>query len=355
MRTGNLSTWLLRGTYPRLYVPIVLIIVLVSTVRYHYLVATETDEVRRHAATELRRAGDALLPSLAALPASDRQAQATLLSEGIASFGPGIHSLKWQVDNEPATEARAPRLPATAPDWFAQWVNIAPPSQQFSQALSSGGASGRLTVTLQAAPLVGQVWSTVVVQLRISALNIFTILLLLTLLLRANARMLRRLAEATDAFRQGRLDTRMEVTGTLESRAMAATFNDMAGKVQSLVLSLRETQQQQSEQLHFTRQLIDALPLPVFVRDAKGVTLEVNCAWQRLFHAPAGAGSAQASPPAYPQELSPERSTQIAQAQDNEIRVHPANHQPQGTWPTTRPHSPPPGARWPAPLAPWWM
>ena len=99
MRTGNLSTWLLRGTYPRLYVPIVLIIVLVSTVRYHYLVATETDEVRRHAATELRRAGDALLPSLATLPASDRQAQATLLSEGIASFGPGIHSLKWQVDN----------------------------------------------------------------------------------------------------------------------------------------------------------------------------------------------------------------------------------------------------------------
>ncbi len=328
MRTGNLSTWLLRGTYPRLYVPIVLIIVLVSTVRYHYLVATETDEVRRHAATELRRAGDALLPSLAALPASDRQAQATLLSEGIASFGPGIHSLKWQVDNEPATEARAPRLPATAPDWFAQWVNIAPPSQQFSQTLSSGRASGRLTVTLQAPPLVGQVWSTVVVQLRISALNIFTILLLLTLLLRANARMLRRLAEATDAFRQGRLDTRMEVTGTLESRAMAATFNDMAGKVQSLVLSLRETQQQQSEQLHFTRQLIDALPLPVFVRDAKGVTLEVNRAWQRLFHAPAGAGNAQASTPAYPQELSPERSTQIAQAQDNEIRVHPANHQP---------------------------
>ena len=111
MRTGNLSTWLLRGTYPRLYVPIVLIIVLVSTVRYHYLVATETDEVRRHAATELRRAGDALLPSLVALPASDRQAQATLLSEGIASFGPGIHSLKWQVDNSLPPKPGRPACP----------------------------------------------------------------------------------------------------------------------------------------------------------------------------------------------------------------------------------------------------
>jgi PAS domain-containing protein len=41
-----------------------------------------------------------------------------------------------------------------------------------------------------------------------------------------------------------------------------------------------------------------------------------------------GVGSTHASPPAYPEELSPERSAQIAQAQDNEIRIYPANHQP---------------------------
>jgi diguanylate cyclase (GGDEF)-like protein/PAS domain S-box-containing protein len=135
------------------------------------------------------------------------------------------------------------------------------------------------------------------------------------------------LAEATDAFRHGRLDTRMAVTGTLESRAMATTFNDMAGKIQSLVLSLRETQQLQSEQLHFTRQLIDALPLPVFVRDANGAYIEVNRAWQRLFHPPTSVGTAPASP-AYPPELAPGNSTRIAQAQNNEIRIFPANHEP---------------------------
>lgn len=343
MRNGNLSNWLLRGTYPRLYVPIVLIIVLVSSVRYHYLVASEIDEVRHLAATELRHAGESLLPPLAALPASDPAAQAALLQAGLARFGPGIQSLQWQVGDAPATEASAPLRTAEAPAWFVRWVDMAPPSQQFEQPLGSRGASGRLTVTLQAQPLVSQAWSKVAVQLRISALNIATILVLLTLLLRANARMLRRLAEATNAFRQGRLDTRMEMTGTLESRAMATTFNDMAGKIQSLVLSLRETQQQQSEQLHFTRQLIDALPLPVFVRDANGATLEVNRAWRRLFQAPASAGSPRVAAPTCPPELSPGRSAEIAQAQDNEIRVHPANHMPprdmayyEATFTTTR-------------------
>jgi diguanylate cyclase (GGDEF)-like protein/PAS domain S-box-containing protein len=326
MRTGNLSTWLLRGTYPRLFVPIVLIIALVTGVRYHLLVASETAEVRRHAASELRRVADAMLPAMSSLPAWDTPAQASRLQEGLARLGPGIQTLSWQAGNHPAVDAAAPGIPATAPPWFTAWLDIAPPTQHFGQAVA-GGPTGRLTVTLQAAPLVAQVWNTVVVQLRISALNIFTILFLLTLVLRANARMLRRLAEATDAFRQGRLDTRMAVTGTLESRAMATTFNDMAGKVQSLVLSLRETQQLQSEQLHFTRQLIDALPLPVFVRDANGAYLDVNRAWQRLFHPPASAGTSPASP-AYPAELAPGRSTRIAQAQDNEIRIFPANHEP---------------------------
>ncbi len=326
MRTGNLSTWLLRGTYPRLYVPILLIIALVTGVRYHLLVATETAEVRRHAAAELRRVADALLPTLSSLPAEDTESQAARLQEALARLGPGIQALTWQVGNRPAMDAAAPSVPATAPPWFATWADIAPPTQQFGQAVADG-STGRLTVTLQAAPLLGQVWNTVVVQLRISALNIFTILFLLTLLLRANARMLRRLAEATDAFRHGRLDTRMAVTGTLESRAMATTFNDMAGKIQSLVLSLRETQQLQSEQLHFTRQLIDALPLPVFVRDANGAYIEVNRAWQRLFHPATSVGTAPASP-AYPPELAPGNSTRIAQAQNNEIRIFPANHEP---------------------------
>ncbi|PJI97272.1 PAS domain S-box-containing protein/diguanylate cyclase (GGDEF)-like protein [Acidovorax sp. 69] len=330
MRTGNLTTWLLRGTYPRLYLPIVVIILLVSGVRYHYLLQAETEEVHRHAATEFRRMSEYLQPRLAAEPVPDSTAIAGLLREGITHLGPGVQALKWESADHPATEVSTPSPIALAPGWFARWLDIARPLQQSGQRLANG-TQGRLTIALHAQPLVDRVWSTVIIQARISALNIFTVLFLLTLLLRANARMLRRLAQATDAFRQGYLGTRMEVTGTLESRAMADTFNDMAGKVQSLVLSLHETQRQQSEQLHFTRQLIDALPLPVFVRNADGTYLDTNRAWQRLFQAPvdpAGTHTGLATTATtVPEALSPEHSAQVANAQDNVIRIHPA-HQP---------------------------
>ncbi|WP_298214556.1 PAS domain-containing protein [Acidovorax sp.] len=331
-RTGNLSTWLLRGTYPRLYVPIALIILLVTSVRYHYLLEAEIEEADRLAAAELRRASDFLLPRLAALPPSDTPAIHSLLEEGITRLGPGVEAIRWESGNHPATEVHTPAPRAQAPGWFSRWLDIPLPLQQSGQALT-GKVAGRLTTTLHAQPLVDRIWGTVVVQARISALNIFAILFLLTLLLRANARMLRRLAHTTNAFRQGHLGSRMEVTGMLESRAVADAFNDMAGKVQSLVLSLHDTQRQQSEQLHFTRQLIDALPLPVFVRDADGTTLDMNRAWQRLFHTPAGPAGASTGTAAsvmtatYPEELAPGRSAQIAAAQNNVIRIHRA-HQP---------------------------
>ena len=332
MRTRNLSTWLLRGTYPRLYLPIVLIILVVTGVRYHYLLEAETNEVRRHAATELQRAGNALLPLLTALPASANvDSVSALLRQGAAHLGRDVQTVKWQAGEHTVVEVTAPLAAnvVTAPDWFVQWVGLAPPVQQFAHT-TPDRQNARLTVTLRTDRFMQDIWSTVKVQARISALNILTILVLLTVLLRANARMLGRLAEATDAFRKGHLGARMQETGTLESRAMAATFNDMAGKIQSLVLSLRETQQMQSEQLHFTRQLIDALPLPVFVRGVDGTHLDANRAWQQLFQTPPGATTGHSGTPApsFPEELSPERSTLIARAQNNEIRVQRANKAP---------------------------
>ena len=327
MRIGQIGTWLWRGTYPRLYVPVLLAIVLVSAVRYGYLMTTASEEVQRHGAAELRRVGEALLPTLAALPVEDAEAVRAALRAGADRFAPRVQALQWQWSAQPLIEVHGEAVPTSAPAWFTRWLGLAPPVQQFGQA-SAQGQLGRLTVVLQPQPMVDHIWSTVAVQMFISALNIAIIFAVLTLLLRANARMLQRLTQATDAFRQGRLDTRMEVTGTLESRAMASAFNDMATKVQSLVLSLRETQRLQSEQLHFTRQLIDALPLPVFVRDPKGIYLEVNRAWQRLFQPPKDAARSPLPAPYHPPELTPERSARIAQAQNNEVRIQPANRFP---------------------------
>eukprot|EP01041_Mallomonas_annulata_P018102 gene18102-36874_t len=133
-RTANLSTWLLRGTYPRLYVPIVLIILLVSGVRYHSLLQAETGEVHRHAAAELRRASDYLLPRLATTPTPDADAIVGILRDGITHLGPGVQALRWEPSESaqqlalPATEVHAPApTPPAAPARFARWLPIPPP------------------------------------------------------------------------------------------------------------------------------------------------------------------------------------------------------------------------------------
>lgn len=326
MRTGNLGTWLLQGTYPRLYIPVLVIILLVSGVRYHFLIGTEAAEAVRAADVEVRRVGDALLPLLAALPEGNAQAAADVLEQGAAGLGEAWASLRWQAGEAEPVVLTQPAVAAAAPQWFLQWLTITPPIKQFGRAIGNGRA-GRLTITLQSEPLVAKVWRAVEVQMRISALNIFTILFLLTLLLRANMRTLRRLADATSGFRNGHLGTRMEVSGTLESRAMAEAFNDMAGKVQSLVLSLHDTQRQQSEQLHFNRQLIDALPMPVLVRDAHGNQIETNRAWQSVRLAAADIPGEAAhpwlagSPPRTVAAPLQSLSAQLAVAQNNEIRI----------------------------------
>lgn len=65
MHKAKLSTWLLKGTYPRLYLPILLIIALVSGIRYHVLLSAEKQEANARAAIELQRIGLIVLPLLA--------------------------------------------------------------------------------------------------------------------------------------------------------------------------------------------------------------------------------------------------------------------------------------------------
>ncbi|MFY3383633.1 PAS domain-containing protein [Paracidovorax sp. MALMAid1276] len=331
MHSGKASDWLLRGAYRRLYLPVLLIILVVTTVRYHYLVDEALDEARRHAQSELQRAGTTLMPDLAALPPGSSTAETSaLLRAGSATLGPQVRALAWHVADSPGTDITLalPAAQALAPAWFTRWVNMPPPVQQFVHTPPSGRMA-RLTVTLHPEPLVHAIWSSLAAQARFTALNIFTILFLLTLLLRANARLLQRLAAATHAFRRGHLGTRMPETGTLESRAMASAFNDMATKVQSLVLSLRESQQMHSEQQHFTRQLVDSLQVPVLVRDRDGRCLESNRAWRQLFPPASAPGhGATAGHDASLPELAPELCSQIAQSQDNEICVHRAHLPP---------------------------
>jgi diguanylate cyclase (GGDEF)-like protein/PAS domain S-box-containing protein len=281
MRSYSVRTWITQGTYPRLFLLIISIILLVTMVRYHLMLGTELEEARQHQRTQLQATSHYLLNRLAQLDTkSGSEIQDSLDHE--LGFNPELQSLQWSQDGKTWTARAVPKNTTYTPAWFASWAELAPMRVEFP-IQSAGGAKALLSVEVGGQEQINRIWELIGAQMRITALNIFTIFFLLILLLRANAGLLKRLNTATSNFRSGLLNTRMVERGTLEMRAVAQTFNCMAAEIQNLVHSLEAAKNTQAEQLHFTEQFINALPLPVFVRGQDGICLGVNQAWEEFF------------------------------------------------------------------------
>jgi diguanylate cyclase (GGDEF)-like protein/PAS domain S-box-containing protein len=286
MRIYSIRSWLIQGTYPRLFIPIVGIIIAVTTVRYHLMLATEVEEAAQHQLAQIQISHQYIFPWLVQNSAREEPAQIQDRLAHELAFNPEIRSLTWWYRGQTVVAETAPSPQLTVPPWFESLVALPPLRQTFSSTLSDGSAVS-LAIEVGNRDGLKRIWTMIGAQLRITALNIFTILFLLSLLLRANAQMLKRLNEATDRFRGGHLNTRMAERGTLEMRAVAEAFNAMAEQIQHLVKSQQHTQNDLAEQLHFTQQLVNALPLPVFVRSPDGTCLGVNDAWEEFFNTPA--------------------------------------------------------------------
>ena len=242
-----LSPWLKMGMYSRLFLPIFVLIALVVGVRYSLLLQSETalaqaryqkdaDDLGVHLQKTLQPALAA--PARAALDSA--LSGALLLNADLAAARldyPGGHleALRAAPDAAPA-----------APAWFRDLAAIAPLRRSFA----IDGAT--LALAFEPTLPLAQVWRTVRQQGVISALNIAIIYTLLGILIFANKRMLGRLNAATQRFQDGDHEVRLPIRGTLEARMLAATFNNMAQRVQALVHKLQQSQSQLSAQLDRT-------------------------------------------------------------------------------------------------------
>lgn len=288
MRAFSLRTWISQGTYPRLFLPILGIIVVVVLVRYHLMLRAELQEANEYRQAQIALIGHYVPPTLLQVSLHGTQAEVLQTLDAALDFHPELQSLTWTLNGQQLQALQRTQAAPQVPRWFEAFAALQPLQQEFHATLPDGSPAN-LSVVVGGKASLEQAWRTVGTQIPITALNVATILLLLTLLLRANARMLARLNRATEGFRAGALNTRMVEKGTLEMRAVAQAFNAMAGQIQALVGSLQSTRSAHSEQRHFTHQFINALPLPVFVRGHDGTCLGVNKAWEDFFHIPASA------------------------------------------------------------------
>jgi diguanylate cyclase (GGDEF)-like protein/PAS domain S-box-containing protein len=276
------STWLNSRLYVRMYIPILVLILLFSGLRYQLFIDASFREINSRSTRELSHIRHALMPALAEYAQTGDQERLRRVIDDEVRSNPDIATIRWQT-HATLIEVSNPDLPVPLyPVWFLRFVPPQPADVTYLVVLS-----GQENVALSLMPSVvggiNGVWVALVTQVKMTAAITFIVFFLLSLLLRSNGAMLRRLARATNQFRSGDYNARMDVVGTYEGRAVAQTFNAMAHEVQVLVESLRSSQHKLSEQLHFTLQLSNALPIPVFVVDAKGICLRVNTAWENLF------------------------------------------------------------------------
>ncbi len=230
-----------QSTSTRLVLSFLLLIVIIATVRFQLVVRTTQQSAQTRFALEVREIKRHLLPKLTAALSnpSSESVHGLLLAE--VDDNSVVESCQWRAGGQ-LIEVRSPQPQlVTYPHWFAQRLHI----EHYAADLEvprPDGVAGVLTVNLSPVLSVNQAWESVVRQLWVGGFSILMILGLLAWVLRANRRMHQRLALATNLFKQGQLATRMEVTGSLEARTLAHTFNSMALEVQNLVASLTATQ-----------------------------------------------------------------------------------------------------------------
>jgi len=173
---------------------------------------------------------------------------------------------------------------AEAPAWFRAAVGL-PPSRHTQPIRMYGNRYGTLEASFSPAPWEARLWRHAKAQAGIAALAFAALLAAIGFLLHANLGVLTRLPALAARFAGGDHWVRETVDPRLapEVRELLAGLNRVADDMQATLRAMARQQQAQGEQLHFQRELLDAIPIPVFYKDRDGKYLGVNRAWERFF------------------------------------------------------------------------
>ena len=280
-----LSLWMRMGIYARLFIPILLLVTIIVSVRYTLMTESESAAARQRYEIEAQQLAQYLAAALKPLQRERNDAAIAALLAGAASHDPDLAMVRWEHNGALTTFAAAAPLPDLAhPAWLGRvteieplYLNLRVPLHEYAAggAQAAAAAPGTLSLWFHPTQPLNRVWRALRQQAGISALNIVTIYVLLGLLIFLNRRMQLRLENATGRFQNGELGVRMPVSGSPEARAMASTFNSMASQVQALVQSLQD----QKERIEVT---LSSIGEAVIVTGLDGRIGSMNEAAQQL-------------------------------------------------------------------------
>ena len=254
------------GIYPRLFIPIFFLILAVSAVRYHALLGTETALANARYQSDARQLdlflANSVLPLSVHRDSHAMHDSVRQVLRGALPLNRSLVSARWDTPDAHvevlADKPLADSVAATVPAWFARLAGITAIRSRLTVALPDGG-DGILALHYTPGLPLAQVWQRVREQAVLSTINIVLVFLLLGLILATHRRLLARLVQATDRFREGDFAVRLAAGATPETQAVSHSFNSMAGDVEELFSSLKTSQRQLGEQLNETVHMQQAL------------------------------------------------------------------------------------------------
>jgi PAS domain S-box-containing protein len=274
--------WIDSGLLTRLVSAMGFVFLLGAVIHTHFTIRSGAASYEARHRAELREVIEALAPIIAEQAVIGDYATIRQIMDAAVRRRTNIDRVVWRDRGGRELVSQDAEDPYYAPAWFTAWAGI--DSQSDATRVRLGGVDyGELSIQLTPAPAVNELWRSMLIQSAVLLAVTLASFAVLAVVLRANLRALGRLSVAADRFRQGDYSIRVPVQGAREGRAAIEAFNNMAGRIEKLVRALSDNREALIDQLHFTEVLFDAIPMPVFFKDADGIYLGVNRAWERFF------------------------------------------------------------------------
>ncbi len=240
------------GTYFRWFLPIVLLILAVSAVRYHALLMSETAQADARYRSEARQLNLYLANTVLPLSVRSDGASVQQVLRTALPLNRNLAAIVWH-GNGSRIDVLAETAPGAAPRgqvpaWFSRLAGMTTIHNRLQVSLP-GGSDGVLELQYTPDLPLLSVWQAVRLQALLSAVNITLVLVLLGLLLASHRRLLARLAQAIERLRGGDFTVRMAAGGAQEAQHLSRAFNGMVGDVGEMLSSLQASRQQLGQQL----------------------------------------------------------------------------------------------------------
>ena len=191
---------------------------------------------------------------------------------------PIIARFAWTDNSGHPVAALGPQIPLDAPSWFVKRIHL-PPLEDSRPVVVGGERYGTVSLELNPAVSVNKLWRGFWEKLGILVLGTALSLGVTLVVLRSGVQPLRTLAASARRFGQGEYTVRILAEGPPETAQCIQAFNSMAGNIESLLGSLRLSEEKNRLLALQVEQSSDA----IFSHDQRGIVTTWNRGASRLY------------------------------------------------------------------------